>query len=240
MGSAIMEFFQNLWDYICIPWSWIKLIWSHASEKKYLLQQGYIEYPHFAKVDKEFTKAYQYLNPYQITQTYSSQKKDSSSIYGETPLHEIARVWRYFHLYDSPLVFDLGAGRGRLALFLSYALSMKVIAVEKVPLFCEKLRKWKSPLLSVLEADFFSIKYEKPALIYLYGTCLNEPEILLLIKNFLKNATPLQILTTSYPLDAYSSAFTTQGEMLINFPWGKTKIYLNKTSSFKQILQKRI
>ena len=67
--------------------------------------------------------------------------------------------------------------------------------------------------------------------IYLYGSCLEESEILNLIQKFQQLSSTVKIITVSYPLTDYSAKFKVVEQFTASFPWGEATVYINQMGS---------
>ena len=79
----------------------------------------------------------------------------------------------------------------------------------------------------VICADILDADLSQATAIYLFGTCLPDPVIEKLVQRFCQLSSSTKIMTVSFPLSDYSSAFKTLKEFIGSFPWGKTTIFLN-------------
>ncbi|NGX59736.1 MAG: hypothetical protein KR126chlam3_00893 [Chlamydiae bacterium] len=181
----------------------------------------------FRKQDQALLAAYRNENPYQISKQYMIRKgAENPYVYGETPLTTMAKIARECNLGPEDTVIEMGAGRGRAALFLAEYVGCHVIAYEWIPTFVKKMVSCKK--LKMFAQDMFSADYSEATAIYLYGTMLEDPAIVQLIEKFPQNA---KILTVSYPLNAYSAAYGIRKTLSGRFPWGKTEIYWNERNT---------
>ncbi len=126
----------------------------------------------------------------------------------------------------------MGCGRGKGVFFLSYLAHCSVIGVDWVPTFIQKAREialLASPPLPVTFfcQDMFDVDFSSVTCIYLYGTCLEDEEIVKLISCFEALESSVKIITVSYPLSDYSKRFTIQKQWTSFFPWGEAEIYVN-------------
>lgn len=175
----------------------------------------------FKELDLALLSAYRSKNPYRISKEFLK-----AHCYGETPLTTMATIVQECELTPSDTVIEMGAGRGRTALFLAEYVGCQVIAYEQIPTFVKKFPN--SPNLKILFQDMFSADFSKATAIYLYGTMLKDNEILKLCKAFPKK---VKIITVSYPLSDYSPNYITRKTFVGTFPWGKTEVYWNERIS---------
>lgn len=178
----------------------------------------------FRKADHALMKAYKGMNPYMISKGYL-QEVGASNLYqyGETPLTTMHQIVKECGLGERDTVIEMGAGRGRAALFLAEYVGCKVIAYEQIPLFVEKMVPSKN--LTMLAKDMMDANLSLATAIFLYGTMLEDEAIGPLIERFPKG---VKVITVSYPLSDYRSCFETKKQFSGRFPWGETEVYLNE------------
>jgi len=82
---------------------------------------------------------------------------------------------------------------------------------------------WSFSCENMHQADLSSA-----TVVYLYGTCLKEEEIIQLAHSFKKLPEGAKIITVSYPLSDYVSGYVLIEKLTENFPWGKGDIFLQK------------
>lgn len=178
----------------------------------------------FKKADQTLLKAYRGQNPYRISIQYlKGQNASDIYTYGETPLSTMAQIAHYFGIGPEDRVIEMGAGRGRAALFLAEYIGCQVRGYELIPTFVEKFPP--SPRIEMLAEDMFQAEFSWATVIFLYGTMLETAEIEALVEKFPKGA---KILTVSYSLSEYSPKYQTKKTFLGLFPWGETEIYWNE------------
>jgi len=178
----------------------------------------------YRKKDEALLSAYKGQSPYRISKEYLiGRGAKEVHAYGETPLTTMALIAKECQLGIHDTIIEMGAGRGRGALFLAEYVGCKVIAYEQIPAFVEKMIS--SANLKMLSSDMFSANFSEATAIYLYGTMLEDPSILELTMKF---PAGVKIITVSYPLDVYSQGFKTIKTFRGRFPWGKTEIYINE------------
>jgi len=82
--------------------------------------------------------------------------------------------------------------------------------------------------VTIQEEDFLVCELKSATCIYLYGTSLSGELIRKLCKKLRSH--PAKIVTVSYALKEYDSHFTTEKIWEEKFPWGRTKIVLQRSS----------
>jgi hypothetical protein len=178
----------------------------------------------FRSCDLALLSAYQDHSPYTISKNYlQASGAKEVHCYGETPLTTMAQIVDAFEVTASDTIVELGAGRGRASLFLAEYVGCHVVAYERIPHFVEKVPK--SPRLTMTLQDMLKANFSKATVVYLYGTMLEDREILALIEKFPPKR---KIVTVSYPLSLYSDKYCVKKSLMGRFPWGKTEIYWNE------------
>ncbi len=183
----------------------------------------------FFLFDLLFFLFYLPFNPYRICRACA--KKTEDEVYGETPLSSYASIAKECGVSTSDVFFELGAGRGRGAFWLSFFIGCKVVAIERVALFVRIGRIlahfFQQKNLCFSQEDFAHTDLSKASVIYLYGTCLGEKEILHLIHKFSRLMPKTQIVTISFSLLDYAKdSFILRKSFSLSFPWGKTKAFV--------------
>lgn len=184
----------------------------------------------FREVDLAMRQAYLFRNPYRMLRRFL-QKRGESEIfqYGETPLLTMDYIVREFGIQKNSLLYELGSGRGRAALFLSTVHGIRTLGIEQLPSFVMIANqigaKYGVPA-SFISGDFSRLEgLEEPDFIYLCGTCLSDE---IIYKLTLINYFKTRWITVSYPLSDYSSRFEIEKKLSGAYLWGETDIYLNK------------
>jgi hypothetical protein len=210
----------------------LKVLKFNWIEEQRVRRSLYPQSSHFEKYDRELKRRFRFLNPYTLCRRYL-QKKGEANVhaYGETPLTLLEAIVKRFYIGKEETLVEMGAGRGRGALFLASAMGLHVKALEQHPLFCQILREMKVEGLEVVEGDMMEADLSEATSIYLYGTMLTDSEIQALIAEFKKMSPAVKIITVSYPLRQYDSTFEIVDQFEGEFPWGKTTVFFNRRSS---------
>lgn len=191
----------------------------------------------FRQQDLCLLSKYFFTNPFTISKEYLlSHGAVDPYLYGETPLTTLSKICRECHLSSQDMVYELGCGRGRTCFWLANFIKCRVIGVEQIDVFVEKANQVKSQYsvhnLSIFKGNYLDFSFKEATVVYLYGTCLEEQSIQLLIKKFSKMAKGSKIITVSYPLTEYVDCtqfglFDLVHTFEASFPWGNTTLYLH-------------
>jgi len=190
------------------------------------VEKIFYKQPRFKELDALLSDAYLGSSGYEISKAYLTKKgaKDVYT-YGETPLTTMAQIAESFGITSKDRVIEMGAGRGRGALFLGEYVGAQVKGVELIPRFVEIFQETvSSDRVEMIQGDMFTLDFSWATVIYLFGTMLGEEQIKELAARFPKGT---KILTVSYPLEEYAPEYRVEGQLVVRFPWGKTEIYSN-------------
>lgn len=191
------------------------------------VEKNFYHFDSFREKDQKLLSKYNEKSPYRVSKEFLiARSAKDLDIYGETPLSTIHTIVQKCGIKKNDLVIEMGAGRGRVSLFLSEFIGCQVYAYEQIPFFAENMIPSKN--LKVFNKDMFTADFSKASFIYLYGTLLEDEEIVKLTKLFRADA---KIITVSYPLRDYSSHYRVLQSFSGRFPWGKTKVYQNERIS---------
>ncbi len=186
----------------------------------------------FLFFDALFFLFYFPFNPYRISRQFLKRDdREEKIFYGETPLSSYERMAKECQITSSDIFFEFGAGRGRGAFWLSFFIGCRVVAIEWIPLFV-KIGKalgffFRGKAPSFHQEDFLQTDCCCASVIYLYGTCLKETEILQLIQKFCRLSKGCKIITISFPLTDYAPhSFVLEKSFSLSFPWGETEAFL--------------
>lgn len=222
---SIGEFFVLLFVSFRVKWFLIK-------EK----HEVRCRYPSFRSFERALNRKYLFRNPYRICKYYLKQKGEKDlDVYGETPLPLLFKIAHECELGSKDILYELGCGRGRGAIFLSHIFRCKVVGIDWIPFFIETARNIVSkiePSLSVIFrcAEMHEVDFSDATIIFLYGTCLSEEFIEAMISRFKRLSPQIKIITISYPLSDYSPFFHVHKQFSGTFPWGDGEIYVNTIS----------
>ncbi len=225
----MLEFLKLLWIrasvYFYETIEFIKIIFRFYSNKK------------FRQQDLTLLSYYFFTSPYTISKNYLlARGTEDPYQYGETPLTTLAMIAKECQITQDDIVYELGCGRARTCFWLAQFVKCHVIGIEQIPTFIEYANqvknKYRVPRVKLLEGNYLDFSYKDATVIYLYGTCLEEPVIKLLIKKFAKLPPGTKIITISYPLTDYVdygqfALFTVTHRFEASFPWGKGEIFLH-------------
>lgn len=186
----------------------------------------------FKKVDGLLRRSYLFCNPYSSSRKYLQTRGEQEvDTYGETPLTTLHLIAKKCQLSPTDQLIEMGSGRGRGAFFLSHYFGCSVHGVERIPLFVTKaneiIKKTGSDRIQFTCGEMQEVDLSFATVIYLYGSCLEEEEILNLIQKFDQLSSHVKIITVSYPLTDYSAQFKVVEQFAAPFPWGEATVYLN-------------
>jgi hypothetical protein len=185
----------------------------------------------FCFLDLFLLVIYFFKNPYRISRKFlENMHHEKIHVYGETPLLTFEKIAKNFEITSEDKVIELGSGRGRTSFWLSSFIKCQVVSIEWIPFFVKAAqftaKLFKEKNVAFLKADMFKVSFLDASLVYLYGSCLEDEEIIRLTQKFKKNEN-LKIITISYPLSDYDSSYTHLKSLNVSFPWGETTCYLN-------------
>ncbi|MFS8563151.1 MAG: hypothetical protein LVR00_01975 [Rhabdochlamydiaceae bacterium] len=160
-------------------------------------------------------------NPYKVPKAFP---------YGETPLTTLQQIANRWSISSADYFVELGCGRGRGVFFMSYYTGCKAKGVDWVSVFISNAqmaqRMCSNLPVTFVCADITQVDLSSATVIYLYGTCLDDPTIARLSETFKQLPPQVKIITVSYPFPG----LTIQDQMEASFPWGKTDVYMSSLS----------
>ncbi|MFY7843427.1 MAG: class I SAM-dependent methyltransferase [Rhabdochlamydiaceae bacterium] len=194
-------------------------------EKK-KVKRIYQNHPLFKEIDGLRRSKLKGINPYRLCREYAQD-----SPYGETPISVLKHMVDMFKIEKGVSSIDLGSGLGRSVFFLNAYLKGMATGLERIFVFyklCQEVvNEIPNTSIRFICGDLKSIDLSPYDLIYLYGTCLSDIDILQFIKNCKSTARKAKIITISYALTEYEpESFLTLDELNVSFPWGYTTAYL--------------
>ena len=176
---------------------------------------------------------YFFKSPYMIVRNFdASHRKHQIGPYGETDFLMMEHLLNSFSIPLSAAIADLGAGRGRIGLFLSLVRGQrKVRAVEYHPLMvarAERVRRWLNIRnLSFIHGDWAKVPLDGIDVVYVYGLVVDEEASKRLTQHLslLKQGT--KIITFSTWLgESRPSSFRLEKKLPVRFEWGETEAFL--------------
>ncbi len=188
----------------------------------------------FKVLDLKLKYHYKNLTPFEISKEYQRKfpKKKHLYLYGETPLRVYEMMASRWDLGSNDRFTELGAGTYRGGLFLTSFFQCDYVGVEwlqeyaKFAMQLKKMHKLKP--FTIICDDLFNVDLKDSNFIYLFGTCLKKDEIQTLCQKFSKECRASNIITVSFPLSDYSTDFITLDQMLLEFEFGLTTVYLQR------------
>jgi SAM-dependent methyltransferase len=214
------------------------LVKARLWQEERRIQRLFYGDPLFAACDLALKKAYRKINPYRLSKKFLQTRGETEvDVYGETYLTTLDLIARVCGVSEKDTVVELGCGRGRGVFFLSRRYGCTVRGIDWIPEFitlaqeiakCHSVEKVHFSCEDMMAADLAGA-----TVIYLYGTCLKEEEILQLLHPLEQLKPGTTVATVSYPLSDYSSRFIVTQIVPASFPWGQADIYIcTKVSLF--------
>jgi predicted RNA methylase len=137
-----------------------------------------------------------------------------------------------FSIPTSASFADLGAGRGRLGLFLTLVRGQKrVLGVEFHPLMvqrAEKVRRWlKIRNLLFVHADWVKVPLDSIDVVYMYGLVIDDEASMRLTRHMSLLQEGTKIITISSWLgETMPGSFRLEKKLPVRFEWGETEAFL--------------
>lgn len=235
MATAQLSLRKRLIELLSLPLIAVKTAGFQRQEEKKVRQEFY-KNPIFASLDQKLQKAYRWSNPYRLSRAFLEKRSSATEVhtYGETPLSALYPILLSCGLSEKDTFMDLGCGRGRVALFASTFFGCKTIGVDFVPAFIEKAKQLHSSCTFLLE-DMENILLNEVSVLYFNALCLEEETFSLMLEKLKTLPSHATVLTVSFPLSDYSSAFTTTAVYPAVFPFGATLFYVNKRTDPQKV-----
>lgn len=192
-------------------------------------------YPHLDYLKQDMSLLFYYpRSPFSVSKEFLLQRGEEDIYkYGETPLTTLDKIAQECQLTAKDVVFEMGCGRGRTCLWLHHFVGCQVVGIDYIPTFIERAnkicQKFDLKGIEFREEDFFQSDLTGATVIYLYGTCLKDQEIELLVEKFAKLPTGTKIITVSYPLTDYTTKplFEVMKRFSARFTWGEGEVFLH-------------
>lgn len=198
----------------------------------------YYRHSRFRNVDISFLLAYLFHNPYRISKKFLAHKGEKDLYaYGETPLTTMGIIIKECGITKEDTLFELGCGRGRGCFWLNTWVGCNVVGIDYIPEFIEKAKvlveKNKLSGIEFRLEDILRTDYSGATVLYLYGTCYDEPFIKKLIEKMKHLPNGTRIISVSYPLTDYDTRnrFKIVKQFEGSFTWGETDIYLQEINT---------
>jgi len=186
-------------------------------------------YPAFFLVDCAFFISYFFQGPYRISRKWlQKHRKKDVYTYGETPLCSLETIVDLCEIASCDVVYEVGCGRGKAMFWLRKFVGCQVVGIELISDFVKKAVRIQNVLgysgLSFLEKDALDVDFEDATVIYFYGTCASDKEILRLAEKWRNVAA--RIITVSFSLADYTDDFVVLRAVPVRFTWGVATVYL--------------
>ncbi len=192
----------------------------------------------FRKADLALLLRYLFRNPYKISKQFLLKAgEEDPYTYGETPLTTLDAIVKECGLTPQDTLFELGCGRGRGCFWLSCYFGCRAVGIEYIQEFVANAQAVKETRRignvefrceDILEAD-----YRGATVLYLYGTCFDEPFLKKLLKRFSDLPEGTKVITVSYPLTDYvQKGYELLKQFEAPFTWGVATVYLQQKGYF--------
>ena len=182
----------------------------------------------YARIDISLLRSYFWKSPYRIA------RERSGVPYGETPLSTLGSIAKECEITVRDSVLELGAGRGRGLFWLAHFIGCPVRGVEIIPEFVSRARaiqeKFKIPHVTISCADMLEADFAGSNYIYLFGSNLEDDDLVHLTEKMETLAAGTKIITISFPLSEYGKKekFHLIKSFEVEFPWGKSDCFLQE------------
>lgn len=213
------------------------ITWRHWVEELRIIRRYYrISLPFFKR---DFALRWQYWrdNPYRINRKFAMNRADRDAFsysYGDTPLSTLEFIAKECQLTPKDRLYDLGCGPGRTTFWMHCFLGCEVVGIDCVPTFIRRAKqvqeKFQLEKLSFCEMDMLEVDYSKASAVYLYGTCLEDSFVEILVGKLASLPKGAKVITVSYPLTDYQKEelFELEKSFSASFPWGEAEVFLQK------------
>lgn len=212
-----------MWQFFCDGYFYLRSqVFEYLEQRR--VEKRFYSHATFAAHDRHLRALYKGTSPYRISKEYL-QARGGAQIhtYGETPLTTLHHIVQECGITSQDRCLEMGAGRGRAALFLAEYVGCQVKAYEQIPTFVETFnREIHSGRLEMIQGDFFAADFSFATVIFLYGTLLSQKEIELLAASIPPKT---KVISVSYSLAEYEKTFVVKKGFTGYFPWGETNIY---------------
>lgn len=187
--------------------------------------------PRFLRSDLLLGFSYFWRSPYRCNLLFAQTTQDPQTyLYGETPLSTLNQICQKVGLTSDQTFFDLGCGTGRVLFWVHSFVRCQGVGIDANPTFISTacwIAQKQQCRLTFIQQDFTEATLQDNAVVYLYGTCLEDVTICKLCALF-KRYSQIRIVSISYPLEAFDPEFATVDSFQVRYPWGKTTAYINE------------
>ncbi len=193
----------------------------------------------FARVDLTLLLSYFLKSPYRIAREFEETRSEEAAPYGETPLRTLHWIVESAGITSQDRVYELGCGRGRSCFWMAVWLGCPTVGIEYVPQFVYKAERiaqyFQVSNVEFRAEDMLKADLTPATVVYLYGTCLSDTQIRLLIAKFKKLSAGTKIITISYPLEDYTRErlFIIEKVIDVQYAWGHTQAYIQSRASLR-------
>jgi len=216
------------------PLFWIQLKFQWFNFKEYLkVIFFYYRNLSFLKSDTLLLLSYLFQNPYRMNKEFLKKRgEEVVDVYGETPLTTFEEIVSKCQITPKDNFYELGAGRGRTCFWLHSFIGCKVIGLEIIPQFVtianQIVEKKHLKNIHFENVNFLNYDCKDATVIYLYGICLKDEDLVQLIQQLKKLPQGTKFITISFPLTEYTQEplFEVTSCFQGRFPWGIADVYL--------------
>lgn len=199
----------------------IKLVYRYYRKPRYAIADIWLQCRYF------FTPLAQ-LSRWALREHADDQVQ---RIYGETSIPHFAELCAQLQLTAQDRFFELGCGRGRLALWLAcHTPCRQVIGIDLNPIFIQRASAITQGLrirhLFWQQDNFMDTYLNSATVLYLYGTAFNEQAIANITEHLRLCQPGTRIITVSYALD--HADFEKVQQRKLQFVWGEADIFIQR------------
>ena len=182
-------------------------------------------------LDSLLVLTYLFVSPYRVVRKWDASHSQQIGPYGEIPLSQMEKLDLILLTGLSIYSFvDLGAGRGRIALWGSVRKGWKTCALECVPLFCKKLeslvRWFRIARLQVQESDWNSAVIGDADLVFINPGEIDEGDGHILCQKLSTLKKGAHVLCVGFRFPDEDHFFQLKGAMTLSCAWGEDTAYL--------------
>ncbi len=176
----------------------------------------------FALADMLLGLSSLFCNPYRLC-------RKRGEVYGETPITTLQQIADRLDLTSDDCWIDIGAGRGKGALWVATWIGCRVVAIETIPFFVKVsraiVRLLRLEKLAIAPIDASKYVYSGATAVYLYGSSWSDQlweEIANRLRTLPRGA---RVVSVSVPIER--DYLKLVDSFPVRFPWGETTAYMH-------------